>query len=326
MQKYLDEYINSDLSLTQIANKYHIKSSDLIEYMRSKGYIINTKSNKNVMLNLHKAIEYYVNNNVSLAKVSAKFNISYSTLSINLKKLGYKVINKQTTLNINETVFDSIDTEEKAYWLGFIFADGCVYKSHSSTTKDGYRYGFTIGLKEEDYNHLIKFNKFMQSTYNKVCIKNTKFNKLCCYWQVINKHLFDILNSYGCTPRKSLTLKFPDENIFKSKDLIRHFIRGYFDGDGSLSYIRYKSGKIAPVLSILGTLNVLLNINRFSDIHSKPRLECNDSTYRICLYSTNSWKLMHYMYDDCNIYLDRKYERYLNFINGAVTEENLRNY
>ena len=47
-------------------------------------------------------------------------------------------------------------------------------------------------------------------------------------------HLVETLISYGCTPRKSLTLKFPDFNIFKSQSLINHFIRGYFDGDGSV--------------------------------------------------------------------------------------------
>ena len=54
-----------------------------------------------------------------------------------------------------------------------------------------------------------------------------------------NKYFWNILNSYGCTPRKSLTLKFPDRDIFKSSDLIRHFIRGYFDGDGCFSRYIY---------------------------------------------------------------------------------------
>lgn len=47
--------------------------------------------------------------------------------------------------------------------------------------------------------------------------------------------MWKVLNNYGCTPRKSPTLKFPDFSIFKDKTLIKHFIRGYFDGDGSLS-------------------------------------------------------------------------------------------
>lgn len=48
-----------------------------------------------------------------------------------------------------------------------------------------------------------------------------------CRWWITDKHLWKTLNKYGCTPRKSLTLQFPNENIFKSKDLIRHFIRGW---------------------------------------------------------------------------------------------------
>lgn len=52
--------------------------------------------------------------------------------------------------------------------------------------------------------------------------------------QISSKTLTADLLKLGCTPRKSLTLKFPNDGIFKSNDLIRHFIRGYFDGDGSV--------------------------------------------------------------------------------------------
>lgn len=327
MQKYLDEFINTELSFSQIAAKYHIKLSDLVQYARSKGYIINRSANKHIILNLHKAIKYYLNENSSIAQTASKFGIFESALSINLKKLGYKVVNNQNKLRINENIFDSIDTEEKAYWLGFIYADGCIYKSYSRS-RDRYSYRLSISLKESDYSHLVKFNNFIQATYNKVSIKKTNYkDKSCCKWQINNKHLFDTLNSYGCTERKSLTLKFPNINIFKSYNLVRHFIRGYFDGDGSISFNRRANNKFIPRLILLGTYDMLDHIIHLVNINTEPKLHCdNEYTYTISLTTNDSWKLMHYMYDDCTIYLDRKYERYLNFINNAVTEENLRNY
>lgn len=76
-----------------------------------------------------------------------------------------------------------------------------------------------------------------------------------CRWEIVNKHLWEVLYNYGCTPRKSTTLQFPELSIFQSPDLIRHFIRGYFDGDGCISYTytsRSKS-KVSPICDFLGT-------------------------------------------------------------------------
>ena len=92
--------------------------------------------------------------------------------------------------------------------------------------------------------HKLNNIKFGKSILNEKVFYKVK-------WIVQNKHLWNILNSYGCTPRKSLTLKFPDIKIFKSKDLIRHFIRGYFDGDGCISFSNKDHTKI--FCNILGT-------------------------------------------------------------------------
>ena len=62
--------------------------------------------------------------------------------------MGYNIVNKQNLLRIDENIFDNIDSEEKAYWLGFIFADGCIYISRRHN-KLSYR--FYMGLKESDY-------------------------------------------------------------------------------------------------------------------------------------------------------------------------------
>jgi intein/homing endonuclease len=73
---------------------------------------------------------------------------------------------------------------------------------------------------------------------------------------ISNKYFWNTLNNLGCIPKKSLRLEFPNENIFKSKDLIRHFIRGYFDGDGCFTrHIYYRT--VTPAISILGTPNFL---------------------------------------------------------------------
>lgn len=61
-----------------------------------------------------------IDNNPSLTKVCQKYGLERHSLSRRLKELGYEVVNYQNKLKFNENVFDSIDTEEKAYWLGFM--------------------------------------------------------------------------------------------------------------------------------------------------------------------------------------------------------------
>lgn len=147
-------------------------------------------------------------------------------MSRKLKAKGIEIINHQNETKFNEHIFDVIDTEEKAYWLGFIFADGYI------SSRDN---GFELSLKGSDIEHLHKFNKFMEHNKDNVKlgeVKNKDKTFLRCRWGIVNKHLWNTLNNLGCTPRKSLTLQFP--NI--SEELEIPFIRGYFDGDGCLSY------------------------------------------------------------------------------------------
>lgn len=119
-----------------------------------------------------------------------------------------EIINKQNRVKFNEHIFDVIDTEEKAYWLGFIFADGSISSNPIKGEKKA-RYVFEISLKGDDSYHLEKFNKFMEYDGNNVKVSNSKCGgKLFkrCRWMIANKHLWETLNSYGCVPNKSLTL------------------------------------------------------------------------------------------------------------------------
>lgn len=162
---------------------------------------------------------------ISLTEMAKREGIDRRTLSSHFKKLGIEVINKQNRPKFNKHIFDTIDTEEKAYWLGFIFADGYIGSTPLDPNKKSV-YNFEISLKLSDLEHLEKFKQFISFEKDVVC------DNYRCRIMIANKHFWNILNGYGCIPRKSLTLQFPDKSIFKSSDLVRHFIRGYFDGDG----------------------------------------------------------------------------------------------
>lgn len=205
---------------------------------------------------------------------------------------------------LDESVFDVIDSEEKAYWLGFIFADGTISSSpldNNQTTQ----YQFELSLKLSDINHLEKAKKFFGYK------RKLYTDSYRCRLEFNNKHLWNILNSYGCTPRKSLTLKFPDKTIFKESSLIRHFIRGYWDGDGCLTYKRIGY----PTISVLGTEHFLTNIqlilNTSNTLYNNNKETC---ITKVLKYNgALAYNVCKYMYNNCTVYLDRKYKKYLEY-------------
>lgn len=251
----------------------------------------------------------YLVEGLSLIELSKQSGIDRRTLSTNFKRMGIEIVNKQNLTKFDEHIFDEIDNEEKAYWLGFIFADGYISSSSNN-------FELSLGLK--DINHLEKFSQFMK--YNGA-IKQDFYR---CRFSLRNKHLWNTLNNYGCTPKKSLTLKFPNKGIFKSKDLIKHFMRGYFDGDGCITYQK-DTNSVNGVCSVLGASEFL---DEFENIlnFQKSITRCKDkrltgNTTSLSFKRTESIQLMHYLYDNSSIYLDRKFKLYSFFKNGCRSLE-----
>src|SRR5574343_1528145 len=128
---------------------------------------------------------------------------------------------------INEYFFDIIDSEEKAYVLGFIYADGNLTRNQ-----------LEICIQEGDKDILEKISKLIYPKGKPLGYRpsrDTKFNDITysCKPQyrltIINEKIKNSITKLGVTPNKSLNITFP-KNI--EKKFHRHFIRGYFDGDG----------------------------------------------------------------------------------------------
>jgi hypothetical protein len=88
----------------------------------------------------------------SLTQLHKKYGIKRQTIAKHLKQRGFEVINYQNRLRCNEHIFDCIDTEEKAYWLGFLYADGNI-------SSNGHRLEIALSIK--DLEHLSKFKNFL---------------------------------------------------------------------------------------------------------------------------------------------------------------------
>ena len=198
----------------------------------------------------------------------------------------------------NEKFFDVIDTEEKAYWLGFLYADGCIAND---------THYMSLVLSISDKEHLIEFNKHIKSTYP-IKIEREKYVKL----KISNKHIGNSLINKGCIPKKSLILEFPNLSQVP-KFLIRHFIRGYFDGDGCICNQLNNKGYFRSKINIVGTNNFLSGLIIHLPIENiKVHQRNGFKVHEINIYNKKDIiKIMHYLYDDATVYLKRKYNKFL---------------
>ena len=195
--------------------------------------------------------------------------------------------------------FEKIDTEEKAYWLRFLYADGNVSKSEDK---------IELSLAEVDLKHIQKFKEFM-GIENKICYREQQkayrisFRSQSCKQDLIDK---------GCVPAKSLILKFPNEEQVP-KELIRHFIRGYFDGDGWFTNTEkcFQTGIIGTKEFIEGTFKYLEENN----IKTTCKIFNKGNVFKYNLNSYHDVKnFFFFFYKDSSIYLDIIYVHYFDFI------------
>lgn len=234
-------------------------------------------------------------------QISEILHLNYTTVHRKLRKLGLTLYNYHNELKFNNKVFDSIDSEEKAYWLGFLYADGYVSSRDNAVE---------LSLKGDDYDHLMKFNTFLQNKgaipkKSQVKVNGKVFTR--CRLQVTDKHFHDQLIQLGCIPKKSLVLKFPNESIFKNVKLIYPFIRGYIDGDGCL----YSTDNGRLVISVMGTKEFLNGIKDWlpqitRSLHKRKGVESN--TFALSVSRNKADCVADLLYKNATIYLNRKYK------------------
>lgn len=198
---------------------------------------------------------------------------------------------------LDEKVFDIIDTEEKAYWLGFLYADGCVHENSND---------ISLSLSIVDINHLEKFKTFL-STNRSVRTYSKKIGADYSKLVATSANMKESLIRKGCVPNKTIILTFPDLN----DDLILHFIRGYFDGDGSITYV---STQKEYKFRICGTYEFLSSIKEILNINNPLRQrwpERNINNWEIDIGgNVQVYKKLKLLYENSTIYLDRKFDRF----------------
>ena len=240
---------------------------------------------------------------LSYKKISEKYRISESSV----RKMILPFVNVRNnksetsrTYSLNENYFDYIDSEVKAYYIGLLYADG--YNREDRNT-------IVLSLQEEDGYIIEKlFNELeYQRPLNKLHRKE-KYKKIVT-GEITSKHMSDVIAKYGCVQNKTFKLVFPN---WLDKNLYQHFIRGYFDGDGSI--VIPKTGFRSCSVKIAGTHNLLIGLQKTLNDECDigiSKLTKLGNIYMLQIGGANKiLKVLNYIYKDSTIYLHRKYEQY----------------
>ena len=228
----------------------------------------------------------------SAYRLARLYNVGETSIRSILRVRGVQIRSKRR-YSVNESYFDVIDSEEKAYWLGFLFADGNVYKS-------------TVALKlaTKDVDHIRKFTSALQSQHP---IKRAT-DRDAYVVKIGSEKLSSSLISRGVMPKKSLIVTFP---TFLDEQGKRHFIRGVFDGDGWITYYKPKDmvrpswtlGFFSGSQSFLADIQEVIGLG--GSLH--PYRKGHQLSYGGNLLVP---KVCDYLYGGSSVYLPRKYGKY----------------
>ena len=251
-------------------------------------------------------------NGKSMRQIEQDYGVTRQSVAKYLEEQKIKTTkgNHYRIYNHDEDFFEIIDTEEKAYWLGFMFADGYIVNQQNRYGQDQ----FGISLAKTDLYILYKFKESIKAT-NPILIyprKNNYGQPLCRIVMTSQKTVNDLIDK-GCKKQKSHILE-PPKNV--PDILIRHFIRGFFDGDGSITKTYSKTyNKYIFGINITSTQKICEWLQYLFDFGSIVKEKRTEKTYYFSFGGNNQLEYFyHYLYDNATIWMDRKYNKFQEFL------------
>lgn len=306
------ELYNSGLEQKQIAQIYDCSQSRIQAILSQRGIKGRTLIPEDKK---RKIIEFYEKGHTQ-EEVSKKFHVGYHSVARILCEYNVYVRPKteaNRTYTFNEHYFDEVNTPNKAYILGLLYADGCNYNN----------YVVTLKLQERDVGILKKICIEMESNQKPIFHADNQrhpTHQNTYSIQFVSPHMAYTLTSLGCMPRKSLKLKYP---TWLDASLQPHFLRGYLDGDGTISKNPKKmsAGFVGTKSFILEAAN-FLSENMGWHCYVRCVIEHSgedDDTYELAIRKkTGVCDFLDYLYQDADLYLERKFQIYQSIYQKAV--------
>lgn len=286
-------------SLRMISKKYNFKChKSILKILKNNNIYIRTSKDHTIKFSLdeiNKMISLYKNPAITIIEIARQLKYDSKTIKKELIRLNLYDREKYDKYLISK--FDIIDTEEKAYWIGFLAADASISNNQLS-----------LRLAEKDKEHLLKFKQYIGINY-KISKIETKLNDkifIGYEYRISSTKFIKSLIKYNLITKKSCNLVVPK---IIPENLIRHYIRGIIDGDGCYSISNNKMN-----FSLISSINVCeeiqnILINKCNVSKTKLQIKnYNIGRMAYLRYSGNKQilKIVNYLYDNSQIYLDRK--------------------
>lgn len=282
---------------------------------------------KNLRVNYKVLKEEYLRTG-KLVATCKKYKVSPAALSRRLKEDGVEVkLSAPVSLKYlcNSEYFSDINTEEKAYWLGFCFAECWVEKTtdkRRSSSVSGLRFG--IELSMTDHEHLRKLKKALNSKAPiGKRVRHGKTKKIrTCSLRIGDPVLCKSLSTFFPIGKKAGVLVFPK----LPQELIAPFIRGFFDGDGCITsngYVSIRSNSLG-FLKRIKQIFVSIGVGSSSkDIHKEVVIHKN-RVYTSYKYTKckDAPRILSWLYSNSTTHLSRKYCHWLRLSQLAVSSSN----
>lgn len=298
-----------------LAHIFDMSTNRINNILTNKLKSINRKKSKFLTPNEVQEIIFLYNSQISNKKICNKFNISEEYLKNTLKRNNIVLRGRKHFCKYDDTVFEEINSHEKAYWLGVLSSDGCI----ASTNNMIY-----LNLEISDLDLIEKFKSFLKSTHKigkKFKGLNSKNEEM---WQAVFKirsqKLKNDLIKLGIKPQKSMCENFP--NI--EKKYYNSFILGNSDGDGTWGMYKWDNNK-KPIFSLCGGKDIIkaqqrILIDECNITEIKISKDKKNELYKLTAYSkSNITKIIYYLYKDSPICLDRK----KNIVDNFLIKNNL---
>lgn len=238
------------------------------------------------------------NAGVKQKDIIREFHISFKTLRQILTESGVAIRPRggKRKYLVDEDFFEIIDSEEKAYWVGFILADGCIIQAKWTN-----RLNVTLG--NIDVQHLEKLKQSLSSTHRVIERPGRGVSSL----DICSEKLCKDLIKLNVTPRKTYT----GTPAIVPDNLRDHYFRGLVDGDGSICKA---SNKLGYALLLSGTVPILQDFSSWLGHNGKYIYAKGGQAghvFRLSGYQATI-NALETLYGSANIYLDRKYKLYQN--------------
>jgi hypothetical protein len=310
----------SGLGSNTIAAKFKIHPNTVLTTLKQAGIDRRPILRKKIQISDEPKIVEMYQRGMSAPEIAEQFGVVHTLILRYLEKNGIDRRSAEECHRIypiREDFFDVIDTQEKAYFLGFLYADGNNSREANYTRIELARKDRDILEKLVKLIYLEDPEQHIKNSIRKRIYKGKEKTYYSCYFNINSKYICRKLDELGCPQRKSLITTFPE--WLTDPELQRHFIRGYYDGDGgvSLTDVKTRGATTKTVSTFEFCVSMSEIVMKHTDIqYGQPYNDVEDkNVYTIHLCGNRQIAIfLDWLYQDATIYLDRKHNLYLKLI------------